>query len=145
MPAGIFKRASAERDLVAHYVYLAEQASIETADRFLANAGKTFSDLSRQAGMGAPLSLRDPRLTGLRNDVLTGLRNFSSSTCRARAGSRSCACCMRRRIGGVFSEFSEHQPCPPEICRRLYPIGNRDAENRVPFLPIWAASRGRYA
>ena len=66
MAASIHKRASAKRDLVEHYVYLAENAGIETADRFLWNADKSFGDLSKHPGMGAPLALRSPKLAGLR-------------------------------------------------------------------------------
>jgi toxin ParE1/3/4 len=52
----VHKRASAKRDLIEHYVYLAEQGGVETAERILANAGESFSDLSRNPRMGAPLS-----------------------------------------------------------------------------------------
>jgi toxin ParE1/3/4 len=44
--AVLHKRARAKRDLVEHYVYLAEHAGIETAERFLLNADESFSDLS---------------------------------------------------------------------------------------------------
>jgi toxin ParE1/3/4 len=66
MAAAIYKRASAKRDLVEHYVYLAERAGIETAERFLWNGDKSFGDLSKHPGMGAPLALRSPQLAGLR-------------------------------------------------------------------------------
>jgi toxin ParE1/3/4 len=56
-------------------VYLAEHASIETAERFLLNADKSFSDLSRQPEMGAPLALRQPKLAGLRKWVVSGFEN----------------------------------------------------------------------
>lgn len=36
--ATVCKRASAKRDLVGDYVYLAEHDGIETAERFLSNA-----------------------------------------------------------------------------------------------------------
>ena len=42
----VHKRAIAKRDLVEQYVYLAENAGIETAERFLLNADKSFGDLS---------------------------------------------------------------------------------------------------
>jgi hypothetical protein len=50
MAASVHKRVSARRDLVEHYVYLAENAGIETAERFLTNAGESFADpkLGRQ-------------------------------------------------------------------------------------------------
>jgi plasmid stabilization system protein ParE len=70
--ATVHKRASAKRDLVAHYVYLGEHVGIETAERFLANAGASFTDLSRNPGMGAPLSLRSPKLDGLRKWRVSG-------------------------------------------------------------------------
>jgi toxin ParE1/3/4 len=66
MALSIHKRASAKRDLVEQYVYLAENAGIETAERFLTNANKSFADLAKHPGLGAPLTLRSPKLAGLR-------------------------------------------------------------------------------
>jgi toxin ParE1/3/4 len=73
---GIHKRASAKRDLIEHYVYLGEHAGVETAERFLANAGVSFRDLSRNPGMGVPLSLRTPKLAGLRKWRVGGFESF---------------------------------------------------------------------
>ena len=39
--------ATARRDLIAHYVYLYEEAGETPADRFLANAEASFTDLER--------------------------------------------------------------------------------------------------
>ena len=75
MPA-VHKRASAKRDLIEHYVYVAEHGGVETADRFLTNAGESFSDLSRNSCMGAPLSLRSPKLAGLRKWRVSGFETF---------------------------------------------------------------------
>lgn len=75
MAAALHKRASAQRDLVEHYIYLAEQAGIETADRFLQNANKSFDELSRHPGMGAVLSLRSPKLAGLRKWQVSGFES----------------------------------------------------------------------
>ena len=36
------QREAARRDLVEHFVYLAENAGLDTADRFLSNAEATF-------------------------------------------------------------------------------------------------------
>ena len=66
MAAAVYKRAKARRDLVEEYVYLAENAGIETAERFLSNAEKSFNDLALRPEMGAVVSLGEPRLTGLR-------------------------------------------------------------------------------
>jgi toxin ParE1/3/4 len=75
MAASIRKRARAKRDLVEHYVYLAERAGIETAERFLLNAEESFDDLSRHPAMGAPLALRSPKLAGLRKWPVSGFEN----------------------------------------------------------------------
>jgi plasmid stabilization system protein ParE len=48
---------------------------IETAERFLLNADKSFGDLSRHPEMGAPLALRSPKLAGLRKWVVSGFEN----------------------------------------------------------------------
>ncbi len=53
MAASVYKRRSAERDLIEHYVYLAERAGLQIAERFLSNADKSFDELSRHPGMGA--------------------------------------------------------------------------------------------
>jgi len=74
--ATVHKRASARRDLVEDYVYLAEHAGIETAERFLSNADESFSDIARHPGMGATLSLLDPKLAGLRKWRVNGFERF---------------------------------------------------------------------
>jgi len=45
MAASIHKRASARRDLVEHYVYLAEKAGIETAGRSLGGPSRDTIDV----------------------------------------------------------------------------------------------------
>lgn len=53
--------AAARRDLVEHFVYLAENAGLDTAERFLtpgANAQASFNELAGQPMIGAPLILR---------------------------------------------------------------------------------------
>jgi len=64
--AQIRKRPAARRDLVQHYIYLAEHAGIETAERFLANAEKSFEEVARTPGMGVALPTRLEVLKGLR-------------------------------------------------------------------------------
>jgi toxin ParE1/3/4 len=76
MTASVHKRASAKRDLVEHYVYLAEHAGIETAERFLLSADKSFGDLGQHPQMGVALSLRDPKLARLRKWRVSGFENF---------------------------------------------------------------------
>jgi toxin ParE1/3/4 len=42
--ATVYMRASAKRDLVEHFLYLAEHAGIETAERFLESVDDSFSE-----------------------------------------------------------------------------------------------------
>ena len=64
--AASYQRTAARRDLLEHFVYLADNASLDTAERFLAEAEASFNDLSHQPLMGAPLTLRHPDLAGMR-------------------------------------------------------------------------------
>lgn len=57
-------------------MYLAENASIDVADRFLANAEASFNVLSQQPLMGTPLTLRNPSLTGVRKWRVMDFNNF---------------------------------------------------------------------
>jgi toxin ParE1/3/4 len=72
----VTKRATAKRDLVEHFVYLAENVSVDVADRFLANAEASFNVLSQQPLMGAPLTVLHPDLTGMRKWRVTDFDNF---------------------------------------------------------------------
>jgi toxin ParE1/3/4 len=62
----VSQRAAARRDLVDHFVYLAEEAGLDTAERFLRNAEASFNLLATQPNMGTPLALKRPELAGLR-------------------------------------------------------------------------------
>jgi toxin ParE1/3/4 len=62
----VYKRPEARRDLIEHYVYLAEEAGEEVAERFLTQAEQTFTDLAENREMGASLTLLNPQLAGLR-------------------------------------------------------------------------------
>jgi toxin ParE1/3/4 len=57
-------------------VYFAENAGIETAERFLLNADQSFEDLGRHPGIGAPLALRSPKLAGLRKWQVSGFERI---------------------------------------------------------------------
>ena len=74
--AQVHKRAAAKRDLIEHYVYLAEEAGIDIADRFLLNADRSFNDLARHPEMCAALILQEPRLTGLHKWQVQGFDKF---------------------------------------------------------------------
>ena len=62
----VTKREAAQRDLVEHFVYLAEEAGLDVAERFLTNAEASFNDLAQQPKMGAPLPLKHPDLAKVR-------------------------------------------------------------------------------
>ena len=72
----VFQRAAARRDLVEHFVYLAEHASLDTAERFLAHAEASFNDLAEQPMMGAPLTLKPPELAGVRKWRVKDFDNY---------------------------------------------------------------------
>ncbi|MGB4069418.1 MAG: type II toxin-antitoxin system RelE/ParE family toxin [Nitrospira sp.] len=62
----VHQHAAARRDLVEQFVYLAEEAGLDTAERFLASAEASFNDLARQPMIGAPLTLRHSDLATIR-------------------------------------------------------------------------------
>lgn len=68
-------REAARRDLIEHSVYLAENAGLAVADRFLSCAEATFGDLAQQPLMGAPLTLKRPELANLRK---WGVKDFDN-------------------------------------------------------------------
>lgn len=72
----VFYRPAAKRDLIAHYIYFAENANEATADRFLNNAEASFHTLATHPKMGAPLVLRHPELQGLRKWHVNGFDKF---------------------------------------------------------------------
>ena len=72
----VHQREAARRDLVEHLVYLAESASLDTAERFLVQAETSFNVLAGQPKMGAPLTLGRPELAGLRKQRVKGFDNF---------------------------------------------------------------------
>jgi toxin ParE1/3/4 len=73
----IDKREAARRDLIEHYIYLAESGGTELADRFLRQAEASFEGLGRQPLMGAPLHLEHPALTETDSPSRTTVRSRS--------------------------------------------------------------------
>ena len=71
----VTKREAARRDLVEHFVYLAEEAGLDVVERFLANAEASFNDLAQQPKMGAPLTLKHPDLANVRKWRIKGFDN----------------------------------------------------------------------
>ena len=72
----VYVRATARRDLVQHFVYLAENAGLDIANRYLINAEASFTDLAEQPMIGAPLPLHRPGLIGIRKWRVKDFDNF---------------------------------------------------------------------
>jgi len=67
--------AAARRDLLEHYVYLAENAGESVADRFLQQAEAAVALLAGRPQLGAPLTLSRAELSALRKWQLDGFEN----------------------------------------------------------------------
>lgn len=98
--ATVFKRPAARRDLVEHYVYLAENAGVDTADRFLTCAEQSFADLLGQPGMGAPLTSNRARLAGVRKWHVKEFDNFLIFYLAHSRGISVIECCTPLVTGG---------------------------------------------
>lgn len=70
--ARVLKRKAAKRDLVAEWVWYAENVSIEVADRFLKATDDTLNLLARQPRSGNPFRVRKPSLQGMRRCPVSG-------------------------------------------------------------------------
>lgn len=64
--ARVTTREAARRDLVEHFVYLADNAGLETAERFLRCAETSFNELAAHPLIGAPVKLQNPALSNTR-------------------------------------------------------------------------------
>lgn len=72
----LYQHEAARRDLIDHFVYLAENASMATANRFLNNAKASFKQLVKHPAIGAPLSLHHPALAGTRKWRVKGFDKY---------------------------------------------------------------------
>src|SRR5579862_6021563 len=63
----ILKREIAKRDLAAQWLWYAQNASVEVADRFLRAADRTLRGLAAQPFSGAPFASRIGELAGVRH------------------------------------------------------------------------------
>jgi toxin ParE1/3/4 len=64
--ARVLKREAAKRDLIQQWIWYAENANIEVADRFLTAADSTLNLLSTQPESGAVFFVPKPELQGMR-------------------------------------------------------------------------------
>lgn len=72
----VYRRATARRDLVEHFVYLAETAGQDTAERFLDSVRSGFEVLAKQPMIGSPIQTRTPALTGMRKWPIRDFRGY---------------------------------------------------------------------
>ena len=64
--ARVLKRETAKRDLIAQWVWYAENANLEAADRFFRAADDTLNLLSTQPESGSAFLVTKPELQGMR-------------------------------------------------------------------------------
>jgi toxin ParE1/3/4 len=70
--ARVRKRESAKRDLIQQWVWYAENAGIDVADRFLRATDETLELLSSQPESGSPFFVRRPELQNVRRFPVSG-------------------------------------------------------------------------
>jgi toxin ParE1/3/4 len=68
----VLKRRAAKRDLTAQWVWYAENASVEIAERFIAAAEQAIDLLCVQPESGIPVIVRKAELRGVRRFPLSG-------------------------------------------------------------------------
>ena len=68
----LLKREIAKRDLIAQWVWYAEHAGIEIADRFLAAADSTATTLASHPESGIRIFVSKPELQGMRRFAISG-------------------------------------------------------------------------
>ena len=64
--ARLLRREAAKRDLIAHFVYLGENASTEVAERFLLAAEQAAKSLAQMPEIGIPGKVRRGKYAGVR-------------------------------------------------------------------------------
>lgn len=72
----ILRRRVAQRDLIDHFVFLSENASIDVARRFLAATASTFELLARMPEIGRKRAFRNPRYSGTRMLPVKGFERY---------------------------------------------------------------------
>jgi toxin ParE1/3/4 len=72
----VFRREAARRDLVDQFVWYAENASIEVADRFLAHVESTLERLATAPESGAHVAVTRRDLSGLRRWPVKGFESI---------------------------------------------------------------------
>ncbi|MBF0434024.1 MAG: hypothetical protein HQL77_01480 [Magnetococcales bacterium] len=53
----VYQHEQAKRDIIEHFIYLADIAGLDVAERFLANSESGFNEQASRPLMGSPLTL----------------------------------------------------------------------------------------
>ncbi len=72
----IYKRTAAKRDLIQHFVYLADHAGIEIAEQFLIEVESSIANLASFPEMGSPTPSGRQQLAGLRKCPVANFDKF---------------------------------------------------------------------
>jgi toxin ParE1/3/4 len=72
----VLRQPAAKRDLIHHYVYLAEHASLETAKKFRRSVAATYVKLAQNPRIGAPRPSTQLPQADLRIFPVPGFANF---------------------------------------------------------------------
>jgi toxin ParE1/3/4 len=76
MSRAVIKLPQAEADLIGCYAYLGENATIETADRFLDAAERTLAILAKSPGIGAGYKSAKRELSGIRSLPVSKFKKY---------------------------------------------------------------------
>ena len=76
MSLRVVRSALARADVLDHASYIAENAGLDAADRFLQAIEHAYAQLAQLPGMGSPRDYGDPALTGMRMWPIPRYRNF---------------------------------------------------------------------
>jgi toxin ParE1/3/4 len=74
--ARVLKRVAAKQDLIDHFVFLGENASVEVARRFLHASNLSFQILARMPELGVQRNLQNPQYSSVRAWPIKGFERY---------------------------------------------------------------------
>ncbi len=74
--ARVIKRVAAKRDLMDHFVFLGDKASVDVARRFLHACNVSFQALAHMPELGTQRSFRNPRFSSVRAWPVKGFERY---------------------------------------------------------------------
>lgn len=72
----VLRREAAKRDLIRHFSYLGEHATIDVTERFLVSAEQSFRDLAEMPAMGIAGKVRRGKFAGVRIWPMSGFEKY---------------------------------------------------------------------